>query len=239
MFKRKSGDQIELLSVHIPKTAGTSFRYTLFEVYGEDAVLRVDLMPKRQADPEDPFAPLQSRLKRRVKVLHGHYNPVELREVYPGIPQDVKMITWVRNPVTRVISNYYYLRQRIREEIEENTTLNVGVTNRMLKTLMEYAVQEIARNRMSKFLEGISLDQFAFIGVQENYSEDLRSLAVALGWGKYTEYLHNVTEDKYSDIDEATRAEIRALNSLDWEIYQEVLALSAERKLAGELSAGL
>ena len=237
MFKKTSGEQIELLSVHIPKTAGTSFRKTLTEVYGEKAVLRVDLPPKSQKDPEDPFAPLQKRLKPGVRVLHGHFNAVELRRVYSNIPEDAKMITWVRDPVNRVISNYYYLRQRIREEIDQNTSLNVGVTNRMVKTLMEYAIQDVARDRMAKFLAGTELDDFDFVGVQENYTEDLRRLALVMDWNSYTEYFHNVTEDKYSDIPEETRAEIRALNPLDWEIYQQALALSASRKATGERSA--
>lgn len=231
ILKNKSGAQIELLSVHIPKTAGTSFRKTLTEVYGENAVLRVDLPPKSQIDPEDPFDPLKGKIKKDVRVLHGHFNAKRLREFYPAIPTDVTMITWVRDPVDRVISNYYYLRQRIREEIEQNTTLNVGITNRMVKTLMEYAIQEVARDRMAKFLEGTALEDFAFVGVQEQYTQDLRYLAKLLDWPDYTEFFHNVTVNKYEEIDAATREEIRALNPRDWELYQTAVQMHAARQM--------
>jgi hypothetical protein len=230
MFHSKQGKRVELLSVHIPKTAGTSFRNTLIEVYGSEAVTRVDYPPEDQRDQEDPFAPPPEELSRKVKVLHGHFNPVDLGEFYAGIPKDVKVITWVRNPVERVISNYFYLRQRIRDEIRDNTPLNVGVTNRMVKTLMEYAIQDIARNRMASFLRGMPLDQFTFVGIQEHYTEDLSHLAKILGWINYVEHFHNVTEDKYSDVSEETWEEIKALNSLDWELYQEALAIRAARR---------
>lgn len=232
MFKNKLGAQIELLSVHIPKTAGTSFRKTLKEVYGEKAVIRVDLPPKSQVDPEDPFLPLNKRLKSDVRVLHGHYNAARIKEFYPGIPADVRMITWVRDPVNRVISNYYYLRQRIREEIDKSPTLNIGITNRMVKTLMEYAIQDVARDRMSKFLAGTAVEDFIFVGVQEHYTEDLRYLAKLLEWKSFTEYHHNVTEDKYSEISDEIKAEIRALNQADWELYRHALELSAQRRSA-------
>ncbi|WP_421947534.1 hypothetical protein [Phaeodactylibacter xiamenensis] len=38
----KIGNQLELLSFHIPKSAGTSFRNMLRDVYGAEAVLRFD-----------------------------------------------------------------------------------------------------------------------------------------------------------------------------------------------------
>ena len=224
------GKNIELLSVHIPKTAGTSFRNTLTEIYGDAAVLRVDLPPKRQQDPEDAFDQIPEKFEPEVRVLHGHFNPTGLRMEYPDIPEDVKLITWLRDPVKRVISNYYYLRGRIREVIDENPTLNVGVTNRMMKTLIEYAVQGVARDRMAKFLRGTELEEFSFVGVQEFYSEDLQNLARVLGWGKFKEFHFNASESKYDEVSEEIKSEIRTLNPLDWELYQHALELRAARK---------
>ncbi|MEN8240821.1 MAG: sulfotransferase family 2 domain-containing protein [Chloroflexota bacterium] len=230
---KNSGQNIELLSVHIPKTAGTSFRNTLVEIYRESGVLRVDLPPKKQRDAEDPFAKVPEKLNPSVRVLHGHFNPTELRLAYPGIPEETKMITWVRDPVKRVISNYFYLRERIREVIDENPTLNLGITNRMIKSLTEYAIQNVARDRMAKFISGTRLDEFLFIGVQENYTADLRYLAQELGWGEFTEFFQNKSENKYDQIDEEIKQEIRELNPQDWEIYQQAIEMSAARNPGG------
>lgn len=224
VFRRNLGHKISLISVHIPKTAGTSFRNTLRQVYGEHAVLRVDISPAEEYDPEDPFASPPSELDSGVRVLHGHFNPKDLHTLYPSIPKDTPMITWLRNPVDRVISNYQYLRKRIRDELAP-TGVNVGVANRMLKSLMEYAEQPVARNRIERFLRGFDLKEFLFIGLQEQYSEDLQELADIMAWEQAAEFYHNPSEGDPVSIDEDVRAHILKLNKLDWQIYQEALEI--------------
>jgi len=144
-----------------------------------------------------------------------------------ALPEGVPVITWLRDPVKRVISNYFYLSKILREELNEEEK-DLNILAKMQKTLIEYANAEPNRNRMSSFLKGSILEDFLFIGIMDHYEEDLKYLASILGWGEYTELQHNITVDK-PEVDEETLSIIKELNSKDIEIYKSALKHREER----------
>ena len=137
------------------------------------------------------------------------------------------MITWLRDPVERVISNYFYLEKRLKEELEEERK-GLNILSKMQRSLMEYAGAEINRNRISKFLNGAKIKDFTFVGIQEHYGEDLKTLAKILGWKEFQELHHNQTGKTKRQISEEERAEIARLNPLDMTLYQEAMELRQE-----------
>ena len=133
----KAQDQfpnVELISHHIPKTAGTSFYKTLSEAYGEKKVMGVyDLDMCVSLIREEPiWVPSQK------KVLHGHFpaRPFQLKQ-FPN----AKHITWIRDPIERAWSNLrHWLSNGSGEKfIEFKTTSNLPVYNfrysRSIKTI--------------------------------------------------------------------------------------------------------
>ena len=231
LFNREPKDglirnQIELISVHIPKSAGTSFRNILKQVYGEQAVIRldIDLMYQQLKINEAEFEGYQ--LDKKIKVVHGHFSPALLRAQFK-IDDQIPMITWLRDPVERVISNYFYLEKRLKEELEEERK-GLNILSKMQRSLMEYAGAEINRNRISKFLNGAQIKDFTFVGIQEHYSEDLRILASILGWNDFQELHHNQTGKTKREISPEDRAEIARLNPLDMALYQEAMELRSQ-----------
>ena len=99
IFKNKDGlikNQLELVSIHIPKTAGTSFRGILKEVYGEAGVIRldIDLLKEELRIDEQGFS--KKKLPGSVKVAHGHFSPALLRSRFEIAPE-VPFITWLRD----------------------------------------------------------------------------------------------------------------------------------------------
>ena len=226
-FFRSDKDQriknkIELVSVHIPKTAGTSFRNILKTIYGEEAVVRIDIPSKSKVRVnQEDFK--ESQLDKHIKVAHGHFSPEKLQHHFKVSPE-VPVITWLRDPVERVISNYYYLEKILQGIIKEEER-GVNILSKMQCSLVEYASREICRNRMSKFLAGIELEELRFVGIQEYFSEDLQLMGKALGWPDVKELYHNATGKTKREVSEAERAEISRLNEIDIEIYQRALAL--------------
>ena len=226
--KTKDNSHIELISVHIPKTAGTSFRNTLKSVYGEEAVIRLDIdmiggrdrLRVNLEDYDDRILPKFAR------IVHGHFCPADLYDRFT-MSRDTPIITWLRNPVDRVISNYYYLAKRLAEELDEKGK-GLNILSKMQRTLMEYARDDWNKNRISKFLQGVTLDQLAFVGIQEHYTEDLRALAELLNWKEFPEFRHNTTPNKY-EVSPEERAEIAALNELDVALYKEATKLRNKR----------
>ena len=120
----------EIVSIHIPKTGGTSFWRVLEHIYGPKAVQRV--FP-REYEAEAPIS-----VKRGIRALHGHFRYADLGQRVQ-VASPVKLVTWLRNPVDRVISNYHY-------RIEKQEMTEVG--------LRSYAARSTARNRMARHLEG-------------------------------------------------------------------------------------
>ncbi|MBP6184541.1 MAG: sulfotransferase family 2 domain-containing protein [Saprospiraceae bacterium] len=215
--------QLELISIHIPKTAGTSFRNTLAGVYGDQAVVRLDIGLVRQEVRIREKIYSESTLPPGTRVIHGHYSYPLLTQhfhVDPALP----VITWLRDPVRRVVSNYHYLAKRLAEELKEEQR-GLNILRKMQRSLLEYAHDETNQNRMSRFLEGLSLETMHFVGIVEQYDEDLKTLANRMAWADYPVFHHNQTGKDTSSITDTERDIIRSLNQEDVALYEHALVL--------------
>ncbi len=168
---------IKLLSIHIPKTGGTSFYEVLQQAYGP----AVSKSFKRR----DYFAAvkmhsnLEASLAKEIRVLHGHFYYDEIRTIHEKY--DSKVICWLRDPVERVISNFLFFKAGLQNPSRnvENYQKN---KHRVDETLLEYAQKEENRNRMAAFLNGIELEELFFIGFLSSFEEDLNRLGQKLSW---------------------------------------------------------
>lgn len=89
----------KIVFVHIPKTAGTSFRKLLVDVFGEGRV-----SPQFAANPltDDDAARLD-----HFQVIAGHINFADVQTYFP----DRRLITFLREPVDRCLSPYGFFRK--------------------------------------------------------------------------------------------------------------------------------
>ncbi len=219
-FKKKY--KLELLSLHIPKTAGTSFRNILKEVYGENAVVRFDINNKGVVRLNQEF--YTNKKLPQAKVIHGHFAYKDINTQF-DLPEDIQKITWLRNPVERVISNYFYLESRLKTLLNEEQN-NLNILSKMQRSLIEYARDDVNRNRQSKFLSGITLEEFDFVGIQEDFENDLIEISKTLKWEKLPNNLHqNKTTVKKNHLDIEIIKEIEWLNQNDMELYKNALHL--------------
>lgn len=136
-------------------------------------------------------------------------------------PTDIPIITWLRDPVDRVISNYYYLSKILRKELQEEKK-ELNILKKMQRSLLEYASAEGSRNRMHKFLGDLNIEDFKFVGLVEQYDEDVKELGHLLGWENAHVVEVNRTGSKNKAfVDQEMRNRIAELNSLDIEIYNQ------------------
>ncbi len=194
-----------MVSLHIPKTGGTSFWRVLEHVYAPEAVQRVF--------PDDYGDHKKFAIERSTRALHGHIRYRDLGVRF-DLPADVKVVTWLRDPADRVISNFHYLVER--REMKESE-------------LLEYAARRSARNRMGRFLKGADLDDFFFVGVLEKFWEDCKDLGRRLKWPDVPHIWENVSDYTRRKVPEDARREIMLLNQQDEELYRRALALRSER----------
>jgi len=214
---------IELISIHIPKTAGSSFFQLLKKVYGKESVIKLNAL-----EPGSDMSFDHTRDTGTAKVIHGHIRISQLEDVIRK--NDPRIITWLRNPVDRVISNYYFSMQRIREgkAVERKS-------NTIDYSLLEYAALDENRNKASWFLEGMRLEELFFVGLYEEFISDIARLANMSGWTAAYKVPHrkssstfienNDCTTQFRDINTEMKKEIAALNSIDVALYEEALRL--------------
>ena len=221
---------VELISLHIPKTAGSSFFKSLISVYGKNAVLRIDIPIHAQKglDGKPQSGNRPDRIPPKTKVIHGHFRYSELMKAY-DLAEDIPVITWLRDPVSRVLSNYFYLKNVLREKITHSGQ-EIGPFNRMIKTLLEFAKLEREQNRLSRFVHETPLDKFKFIGIQEFFTDEIADLAYLLEWDGYEEFYLNISGAKKEAVNSEDLQEIRRLNNQDVTLYNDGLQLREKRR---------
>ncbi|MBP6184540.1 MAG: sulfotransferase family 2 domain-containing protein [Saprospiraceae bacterium] len=204
---------IELISIHIPKTAGTSFYKVLSDVY------RLDLSPGyRRMDLQDimdPDGQIELKHLTGFRVVHGHFRYAEIRSLHTST--NARIITWLRHPADRVISNYRFFIDRL-----AHPGINPEVSrinqHRRNERLMEYARLPENRNRMAYFLEGLNIDDIYFCGLQEYFEHDLTRLAKKLDWPAIPTPMLNTSRKDYQ-VTPHEYDEICALNEWDMVLY--------------------
>lgn len=213
---------IQLVSLHIPKTAGTSFREILIKNYGQDAVAQFDIIHENNVTKFQLFGKEISTpmVPKNTKVLHGHFEYHRLLVNCPQLKQ-VPVITWLRDPVNRVVSNYQYLNSVFEESIKENK-LATSLYPRLQNSLQEFASREYEQNRMSKFCKGLDLSTAFFVGKVENYAQDLDKLGNLLNWQDKNVVHTNVTEKKKKLDSEELLSKILAYNEEDVALYNSI-----------------
>lgn len=214
---------IQLISIHIPKTAGTSFRNSLKVVYGEKEVVRLDIGLVKQEVKINEQLYYQSEFPPGTKVIHGHFSYPLLIENFKINP-DIPVITWLRDPVQRVISNYLYLT-KILEDLLQEEQKGLNILQKMKRSLKEYALFEGAQNRQSKFLKGLNIEDLKFVGIVEHYDEDINKLAKILAWEKAPIFNNNRTKKETDFVSKNDIDLIRQLNKEDLNLYEKAIAL--------------
>ncbi|MEG4445336.1 DUF4214 domain-containing protein [Microcoleus sp. AT9_B5] len=210
---------LEIMSYHIPKTAGTTFFIALTQVYGLDKIagfLDESLAVSAGVDPQT------------IKVIHGH---VPSRKYFR--PAQVKEIIWLRDPILRLISLYFFWKSLPRTE---DDSLHNYVQEKNLD-LVEFAKIPQLRNEMSQYVGGRNLTDFYFVGIQGFFKDDLTNLAEMLNWPEISITYENTNKHKgYNSLvksilyDSHIMNELIHLNREDLELYQTALHLRAKRK---------
>ena len=211
---------IELISVHIPKTAGTAFRHVLTDIYGLNGVLG-DYPPDCIHSPE-------KSISKEIKVIHGHFEPSKYRGYFPT----AKRIVWLRHPLFRLISEYFFAKT-----IEDrNNVIHAQLLDGNL-SILEFARIEQMKNFLSQKIKGMQLAQFDFVGIQEFYIQDLIDLKNMMGWRNFQPIVKN--DNRYPQyqkclqeiLNDATLVNALAkLNREDLELYREALQIRAKRR---------
>lgn len=162
--------------VHTPKTAGTSLRWALEKYLGCSNVVRdygphshvTDDIVREHLYSGDELKNPKSLVKKLVddkqEILIGHFPLQKYTDSFAAS----KIITFVRDPLVRMCSEYLH-------RIKDKTFTG---------SFSEFLKRPGYQNQQSRFLQGVSED--TFIGITEKYPESLQHINQIAQWSLTT-----------------------------------------------------
>ncbi len=188
------------LFVHIPKTGGTTIINYLKE-FLDNKIIHSD---------KNKIAKSQQKY-----VIFGHLDP----DLY----EDREKIVWIRDPVSRVISNYNHLKWRI----ENNSGNYIIIDNKVMFFDNNVDIIEFTKETVDVFKYFTKYDSniFKYIGIFENFNESFKQTCKILklpykpkliGHYRKQQKLKSliVTKEQINEIKQILKRDIEFYNSI-------------------------
>ncbi len=223
--KKKSTQYIFL---HVPKTAGTTFRAILERNYPEREICAVYPNNAKYHQP-DQVSEFSQKKKDGFACFFGHVS----FGFHKRIGRDIPYIAFLRNPVDRVISLYHHIMSHDRRFAEKKISIvkfiqgykNIQADNQQVRILSgaNPTFGRVTEEMLWNAIENIE-NRFAFVGLTEYFDESLLLLNEKLELRKPWYVNDNVSrsrpgKDFFSGLEMDV---IRKFNYLDLVLYAYV-----------------
>lgn len=154
---------LPLFFVHIPKTAGTSFRLGAEKIFDKEAIV-YDYGLKSPAttpfvskflyeEPKDFWGFKKACLENNAAMIGGHVNANRFLSLF-GVKNT---LTFLRDPLQRMASEYSHFVRHY----DYNGSFH------------DFYSRPIMHNRQNKILQGVDIEAIGFLGLTEQYSQSL------------------------------------------------------------------
>lgn len=215
-----------VLFMHLPRTAGTTFVQILERQYGPNGVLRA-----YDVAPGAAWRALPDERRSEIRAVVGHF----AYGAHEGLPPGSRYLSFLRDPVERVVSHYRYVRAQPDHYLHESAT---GLT---LAEYVESCGANEPNNDQTRLWAGAEHGacspellpvakanlEGAVIGLTAEFDASVMLIRRLLGW-RLPLYVPRNAAGRRSPVpglDADVRELILARNALDLELY----AFAAER----------
>lgn len=241
----KPMDERALLFLHIPKTAGTTLNRIIEWQYNPLSVFTID--PYRIRATAERLRAFSEDRRRSLRVVRGHFY-YGLHEV---LPQGGTYITILRNPVSRILSSYYFIQRRPlhplhrkvkggRISVEDFIRLTLHRQNLQCSLIAGIKDHDGGNEKVLELAKENLVNSFSVVGLAERFEESLVLMAKTFGWEIPYYENHKVTKNRPPP-DPAAVEMIQAHNRFDLELYEfgkNLLETSLQARKT-EIEAGL
>lgn len=221
--------------LHIPKTAGTTLNRIFSAKYSEKEICSV-----YSREENDSFAALVSDDLEQIKLVQGHIFVHDFDSFFTG-PFGKKTFTFLRDPVSRVVSEYNFLLNWPKSQLYAYLNdSEISLTDYVTSMSPELVYR--GKNQMTRSLCGDgdsspeamlerakhNLQRMLFFGITEKFDESLLILKDLMDLENIFYERSNVRKKK-SKVTEQELVVIREYNELDIKLYSFARELFKQR----------
>jgi len=219
--------------LHVPRTAGSSLFALFNDILGYKQVIWIEDI--------DNFSPTQSSVLEKYLLIGGHFTAAHHKEYF----RHRYSIVFLRNPIDRFISTYYYFKEFGNDTLVKKLDLisyldfcqnlqcypftmfnnqTVYLTGVMDYSIPEKDLLEMAKENLSKM---------DFVGIYEFFSDSIDLLLYDCKWTPAQEIPYDNISDnrpKLHELDNKLLDRIGELNKTDMELYEYGVDLFNQKK---------
>ena len=227
----------KFVNVHIPKTAGSTFGANLSWAIGDYhgagyPLINVHSLNKYEFNYEGYGRTFRELLPQigedGARAITGHYRYQDISGSLALMRDEVTLVTFVRDPIMRFISDYYFGSTKRNDGYEDFVS--------MFSCFEDYMLNDYQLKKQSNFLtpyEGAdiktvidnAINNFDFIGITENFENDFIELMTAADLDYDLKDNENVNPDKTEMLRtfEKYKDQLRDVMSEEYELYDAIL----------------
>ena len=219
-----------LISLHLPKTAGSSFLFALEEYYSDRILRDYADFPintpifKRNTHALKMFALNGVKMPKNIECIHGHFLPLKYL-----LCRNVKFITWVRDPIERLGSHYYYWLRNY--DPSNAPALHKRVIEEQW-SLERFCLSDELKNFYGQFLWGFPIKRFDFIVITEYFESELELFSNKFMGTELQVHKKNINNNRDSSSyfeNNELRKKIASHHSKDVSFYEYALNMRLTR----------
>jgi len=231
-----------LIFLHLPRTAGTTLHRIIERQYDPNSIYTIDGVNSEQSCMH--FRKIPPHHKTHIKVLKGHME----FGMHEFLPNPATYVTLLRDPIDRIISHYYFVRQN-----PDHYLYRTVVSGRL--TLKGYVSSGLSReldNGQTRMLSGPTAhvpvgecndemlqrakhnlqSHFSVVGLAEQFDQTLLMLQDAFGWKTPFYVRQNATHRRpaRTDVPAEVIDTIRRINRYDVALYDYAATLFEQQR---------
>jgi hypothetical protein len=223
-----------IVSLHVPKAAGNSFRRLLQVNFGPRLMLDYGdwagcKVPEAVERCNSRMVRIRNRGKElldRYDAIHGHF----IADKYLGLFPVAEFVAFFRDPYQQALSHYCFLLRNPQRDHPETK-----VFHEAKMTVHEYLSWDAFHNHQRQYLGNLSVDELAMVGITEEFTRSVELFNRNFSCDLRGDCFLNVNPERRGGpyrIDEDVRKAVEKYRAADVDLYRrakEIFSRMASR----------